>query len=583
LYGLVGVGAGLGAVAFEWLTGALRHVLLDGFAGWRPRAAAGDVELFAAGASPFTPWKLALLPLVGGLVGGALVYWLAPEAAGHGTDAAITAYHHHAGKVRARVPIVKTIASAVTLGTGGSAGREGPIAQIGAGIGSLLAGLLRLRPRERRAVMLAGMAAGIGAVFRAPLASALFAAEVLYREMDLEFEVIVPAVISSIVAYAMFTSFFGGQPLFATPVFQFGGPRELLPYTALALVLAAGAKTFIVLFYGVHDLFQRLSVRPFFKPAVGGALAGGVAFFAPDALGQGYGLVQAAFSNGVAAATLLTVAVLKIATTSLTIGSGQSGGVFGPSVVLGGLLGGAVGQIAHHAMPSVSPAPGAFVIVGMAGFFAAAANTPLSTIIMVSELTGGYSLLVPSMWVSFLAYLLVRRSTLYPSQLRRREDSPVHLGEMMVEVLARVTVADALAVTRRGPPPVIPQELPLERLRELFADTGCLALPVVDRDGALLGTVDAKGLRHAVRDAGAIAHVVVAADLLETTPTLKPTDTLHAAMRKLIASDQEELVVLDRDGRRLVGILGRVDLIAAYDLKMRAHQSEGVPSSRSSR
>jgi CIC family chloride channel protein len=581
LFGLVGVGAGLGAIAFEWLTGCLRHFLLDGFAGWRPPAPAGDVDIFAPSHAPFAPWRLALLPVLGGLVGGALVTWLAPEAEGHGTDAAIDAYHHRGGRIRARVPVVKAVASAITLGTGGSAGREGPIAQIGAGLGSVLGHLLRLRAHERRALMLAGMAAGIGAIFRAPLASALFAAEVIYREMDLEFEAIVPAVLASIVAFAVFTSVFGNVPLFSTPAFAFSSPLELLPYTALALAVAAGAKLFIVVFYAVHRWFKRLALPRALKPALGGAFAGSIAFVTPDALGQGYGVVQDALHGSVPLAMLLVIAAFKILTTSFTIGSGQSGGVFGPSVVLGGLLGGAVGQLATRWVPFASPPAGAFVVVGMAGFFAAAANTPLSTIIMVSELTGGYSLLVPSMWVSFIAFLLLRRSTLYPNQVARREDSPAHLGEMMTEVLARMTVAEALDAAERGPPPQVHPETPLQHLRELFADTGRLGFPVVDDDGQLLGTVDDRALRQAVRDE-TLAHMVIAADLLEHAPTLSPNESLRSAMRKMIGSAHDELVVVAGDGsRELVGSLSRQDLVAAYDRRMRAQNPEDPLSERS--
>jgi CIC family chloride channel protein len=579
LFGLVGVGAGFGAMAFEWLTGLLRHFLLDGFAGFRPPAPAGEVELFAPTTTLFEPWKLALLPVIGGLVGGAFVHWIAPEAEGHGTDAAIDAYHRRGGRVRARVPLVKTLASALTLGTGGSAGREGPIAQIGAGLGSLLAHGLRLRAHERRALMLAGMAAGIGAIFRAPLASALFAAEVLYREMDLEFEAIVPSVIASIVAYGCFTSVFGGHALFATPAFAFASPVELVPYTALAFAVALGAKTFITGFYAVHAWFKRLKLAPPLKPALGGVFAGAAAFVAPEALGQGYGMVQAAFGGSVPLATLLVIAAFKMLTTSFTIGSGQSGGVFGPSMVLGGLVGGAVGLICQRWFPALSPPPGAFVVVGMAGFFAAAANTPLSTIIMVSELTGGYTLLVPSMWVSFLAFLLVRRSTLYPNQVARREDSPVHLAEMMAEVLARLKVAEALTANSRRSPPCVKLETPFEELRRLFSDTGHHGLPVVDAAGRLLGVVDDRALRHVMREE-ALANVVIAADLLEAAPTLTPSESLQSAMQKMIASGHQELVVVaDDDGNAIVGSLLRQDLVAAYDRRMRGEHPDGVPPS----
>lgn len=565
LCALAGVAAGLGGIFFELLVGGAKHLLMDGLAGYRPGGPAGEQALFPSFDGPFRPWVLALLPVAAGLVGGLLTHYLAPEAEGPGTGAAIDAYHRHRGVVRARVPLVKTVASAITLGAGGSAGREGPIAQIGAGLGALMATGLGLSARERRILMVAGLAAGIGAVFRAPLAAALFAAEVLYREMDLEFEVIVPSVISSIVAFSVFTLAFGANQLFVTPAFHFDDPRQLVGYTLLTLAVAVGARVYVNVFYKVRDLFAGLSVHPVLRPTIGGLVAGAFAFFLPEALGSGYGLVQDAFTGKVGLGLLAAVAVGKIVTTSFTVASGQSGGVFGPAVVIGGLLGGAVGQFCVTYMPGISPPAGAMVIVGMAGFFAGAANTPISTIIMVSEMTGNYQLLVPSMWVCVIAFLLVRRSTLYENQLDRRTDSPVHLGEMMGDVLKCISVKDAIGETGHEPMVTVRANASAAELAGLFAETHHACFPVVDTEGKLIGVVDEAALRQAVTIEG-LAEVVVAADLIERAPLLIPTESLHSAMRKMVQSKHDELVVVDAgDEQRPVGTLGRRDLIAAYD------------------
>ena len=578
LCALLGVVAGFGAVAFEALTGLLRHVLLDGVAGYRPAGPAGDVELFHTTARPFTPWLLALLPVAGGLVGGAIVVWLAPEAEGHGTDAAIEAYHQHRGEIRGRVPLVKMIASAITLGTGGSAGREGPIAQIGAGFGSFMAHRLRLGVQERRVLMVAGLAGGIGAIFRAPLASALFAAEVLYREVDMEFEVIVPGVICSIVAYSVFITVFGAAPLFATPHFTFDNPAELLPYTVLAFVVSVGAKIFVRGFYGVRDVFRRIRIPRVLKPALGGAVVGAVALFAPQSLGSSYGVVQEAFSGAVPAATLLGIAAAKVVTTSFTVGSGQSGGVFGPAVVIGGLLGGFVGQMANRYVPGISAAPGAFVIVGMAGFFASAANTPISTIIMVSEMTGSYDLLVPTMWVSMIAFLLVRRTSLYEKQAARRADSPVHAGEMIGAVLNHLTVEDALSESGSEPPVTVRPDTPLQMLVGLFADTRHDCFPIVDAKGHLVGVVAASALRQAVAALDLLAGAVVAADLVEPSPTIVPSDSLQTAMHKMVAEGFEELpVVSEEEPGKVLAMLSRRVLVAAYDQHIQTYLRDWHP------
>lgn len=570
---LVGILTGLGAICFDLMASALGQLLLGSLAGFNPPRADGDHHILDIARAPeFRAWVLALLPAAGGLIGGALVLAFAPDAEGHGTDAAIDAYHNRQGRIQPRIPIIKTLASAITLGTGGSAGREGPIAQIGAGIGSVISNLLGLTARERRLLMVAGLAAGIGAVFRAPLAAALFSAELLYREMDMEFEVIVPSMISSIVSYSVFTMVMGTGALFVAPPFAFASPLELIPYTILAFAVAFGSRSYVRTFYFIHHWFQALHLPRLAKPVLGGVLAGLFAFFLPDALGQGYGIVQEAFSGKVAIGSLLALAVAKTLTTSFTVGSGQSGGVFGPAIVVGGALSGAVGLALVQLMPIISPPEGAFVLVGMAGFFAAAANAPISTIIMVSEITGNYRLLVPSMWVCVIAFMLVRRSGIYTSQLGRRSDSPVHLGEMMGEVLDKMLVSTAMGHDDCEPLVTLAADARLTDLREAFTDTHHACFPVVDADGQLLGVVDDQALRQAVCD-DAIRDVLVAMDLIEPAPRLRPTETLHSAMHKMVTSGRDELVVVAGDDKsQLLGTLSRRDLIAAYDHQIRKDQ-----------
>ncbi|MCP4686406.1 MAG: chloride channel protein, partial [Desulfobacterales bacterium] len=220
----IGIIAGLGSVVFHYLCLLGSHYFLDVIAGYRPPSPAGEHHLLQPTNHPFSRWMLLFLPAIGGIFSGWLVYTFAPEAEGHGTDAAINAYHHDDGRIRARVPFIKTIASAITLTTGGSGGREGPIAQIGAGFGSFLATRLKLTVRERRIMMAAGISAGVGSIFRAPLAGALFAAEVLYKDPDIEPEIIIPAGISSVVSYCMFCLVFGWGTLFDSPDFIFRNP-----------------------------------------------------------------------------------------------------------------------------------------------------------------------------------------------------------------------------------------------------------------------------------------------------------------------------------------------------------------------
>ena len=366
---LIGIVAGLGAVCLHFLCGLGMHYLMDMIAGYRPPIPAGDHLPLTPTDTPFNRWVLLILPSMGGIVCGWLVFTFAPEAEGHGTDAAIDAYHNKGGFIRGRIPFIKTIASAFTLTSGGSGGPEGPIAQIGAGFGSFVARKLNFSQREVRIMAAAGLSAGVSCIFRAPLAGALFAAEVLYRDPDIEPEAILPAGIASVAAYCVFCLAFGWGSLFDSPALKFQNPLELGPYIILAGILVIIAVFYIKVFYGITGIFKNLSIPNYLKPAFGGIFTGIIGFFLPYTLAFGYGYIQQAIFGELAISTLLLLAFGKILTTSFTIGSGGSGGLFGPSIVIGGAIGGAVGKVFHFLIPTIVTHPGAFVIVGMAGFF----------------------------------------------------------------------------------------------------------------------------------------------------------------------------------------------------------------------
>jgi CIC family chloride channel protein len=434
----VGVVSGLGAIGFFAACQLVFHYALEVGAGYQPTTPGGEPTFLVYTGQALNPWLLLFIPTLGGIVSGVLVYALAPEAEGHGTDAAIAAYHGHRN-IRPRVPLVKLLASAISLGTGGSGGREGPIALIGAGIGSFLGRVFRLRPAERRILMAAGMGAGVAAIFRAPLAGALFAAEVLYRSPDFESEVIIPAGLASVTAYCTFGLAFGWAPLFSlspevSASLIFDNPLQLAPYLLLALFVVVLAMMYTRSFYGLTYLFSKVPIRSHYKPSIGAFLSGllGLALFftfgqLPQVLAVlsfGYGILQDAMaasqSSLLFALVLFAVALGKILTTGLTIGSGGSGGVFGPSMVIGGCGGGALGIVLHWFWPTLVPQPATFVIVGMAGFFAAAAKTPISTLVIVSEMIGNYNLLLPTLWVCALAFLLSDEQSIYHSQALSR-------------------------------------------------------------------------------------------------------------------------------------------------------------------
>jgi len=598
---LVGIVAGLGAVLFYYMLKIADFFFMEYLAGYRLPHAGHEGPVFqtaTATSPPLRRWLLLILPAAGALLSGIIVFTIAPEAEGHGTDAAIEAYHFKGGAVRRRVPFVKMISSALTIGTGGSGGREGPIAQIGSGFGSILGGYLRLPTHERRTLMAAGMGAGIGAIFHAPLAGAIFAAEVMYRELDMEHEILVPTFVAAIVAYAIFGSVFGFHPLFITPDYRFSGPAVLLPFTLLAFVCAGGAAVYVTAFYGVRKVvLHGLRVPNHIKPAIGGVFVGLIGFLIPDALGTGYGVVQALFYGegppghgdlthvaswswfaalfpaGVSPQTiamflLAAVAFAKIATTALSIGSGGSGGVFGPAVVIGGALGGATGMLCQRLLPEIPVQAGAFALVGMAGFFAAAANTPISTIIMVSEMTGNYNLLVPSMLVCILAYVFCRRFNLYRQQLPSHLEAPSQIANMASAVLRQLTVSQALALKRDRPLVVVSRDADFHAVLDCFARSTQACLPVVDAQRRLTGVIDTRDIRRVIREPGFDA-IVIAADLELPATTLTTGDSLLVAINRMVVTQSDELVVVDaNDPQKILGTLSRSDVIAAYDHRL---------------
>ena len=568
---LVGVVAGLGAAGF--------FLALDYFQGY----ALGHVEGYyppGAGSEPATHvlqlpahwWAVLLVPTLGGLACGVLVYSTAPEAEGHGTDAVVRVFHSVKGKIRGRVPLVKTVASILTIGSGGSAGREGPIAQIGAGFGSFLADKLRLSDWERRMLIMAGTAGGIGAIFRAPLGGALFAVEVLYASTAIEFSAIVPCVVSSVVAYSVFSAIFGPGVAFNTTAgLSFGGPVELPFYLVFAVVCAAVGFFYVWSFYGIRDyFFRRLPIPNHVKPAIGGFLLGCVVLAFPQIMAGGYGWIQQAIDGHLTLQLMAILVLAKIVATCFTISSGGSGGVFAPSLFIGAMLGGAFGLLCHAAFPDLAPEPEAFVLVGMGGFFAGVAKVPLTSLIMVSEMSGSYGLLVPLMLVSVICVaVLSSRWSLYEEQVNSLIDSPAHLGDFVVDVLEEILVRDVYKPQRR--PTLIREGMPLPKLLHVVAASKDSYFPVVDHTDQLVGIFSLHDIRSALVGNGA-GNLILASDLA-TSPvvTVTPDDNLHTALRCYMQRHIDEMPVVDpKEPGRVICMLRREEVIAAYDQQLAA-------------
>ncbi len=577
---IIGLIAGLGAVLFHYLCHIGSHLFLDSMAGYRPPHPAGEAPLFTPTGTPLSRWMLLFVPAIGGILSGWLVYTFAPEAEGHGTDAAIDAYHNKGGLIRGRIPIIKTIASALTISSGGSGGREGPIAQIGAGFGSFLATKLKLSDRERRIMLAAGMGAGVGAIFRAPLAGALFAAEVLYSEPEFESEVIIPAGIASVVGYCVFCLFFGWGALFETPAFEFKNPLELGPYSVLAFVLVLFGILYVKSFYGIRDLFKSFKMPNHLKPALGGLCTGMIGFYLPETLSFGYGFAQQALDNQLTVPVLLGLAVGKIFTTSFSIGSGGSGGVFGPSIVIGGAVGGAVGNIFHDLMPNVITQPGAFVVVGMAGFFAAVSNAPISTIIFVSEMTHSYSLFLPCLLVCSIAYLAAHKWTIYEKQVKSKIDSNAHRGDFFVDVLASIRVNELMSDIRKVE--AVPEDMPFKQFRELFSSSQQQYFPVVDPEKKLTGIFSINDIRGILFDEG-INDLVLMKDVANPQIIFTtPSEDLNEVLKKFTIRNLNRLPVVEEDDHTsLLGMLDRREVIEIYNQRVQKTKTGTISTTES--
>ena len=428
--GLVGAGGG---GLFLWMLRTAESLLLVPIAGYRTLDVAQTQGMAAAPVLAHPLWWIPVATTLGGLVSGILVFVFAPEAEGHGTDAAVKAYHAMDGLVRARIPLVKSVASAITIGSGGSAGREGPTAQIAAGIGSITATLLGLPEDERRLLVLIGMAAGLAAIFKSPLGAAIFSVEILYSTVAFEGRALMYSIIGAAVAYAVTGIFEGWTPLFYLPsVPILARPIDLVWFLALGVACGAVGAVLPGIFYHMREFFRRLPVPDIAKPAIGGLLLGLIGMFVPQLLGGGYGWMQLAINGKLAIGLMLALAAGKMVAMSLTISSGGSGGVFAPSLYVGTMLGGAMAAVIG-AITKAGPDPVSFAVVGMAALFAGAARVPIASLMMAAEMTGGYGLIMGTMLAVAASYLVqvaltrhVTYPTLYQAQVPRPVDSPVH-------------------------------------------------------------------------------------------------------------------------------------------------------------
>ena len=439
----VGVVAAIVVQLFRLLVHAAEYYLLGGIAGYLPPDELGRAEVIASSGL----WLVPVVTTLGGLCSGIIVYALAEETAGGGENGVIHSFHQLGGAVRKRVWLVKSIASAVTIGSGGAAGREGPMAQICASLAYALMKPFKLAVAEKRLIMIAGTAAGISAIFSSPLGAAFLAVEVLYSKLDIEVEGLMYAIIAAAVGYAVNGFFVGWESVFHIPSnLAFTQSTQLFWYGLLGILAGALSVAVPYVYYTVEDWFSRLPIPRVFKPAVGGLALGLIAVFCPYILGSGYGWMDKAIHGELAVSLMLTIGLLKIVAFSLTIGSGGSGGVFAP-VLFSGAMFGSAAAVGLNQFLDNGPEVATMTIVGMAAFFAGVGRAPVATMVMATELTGGHGIIVPTMIavaLSFLVQTIVSNwfpslsQTLYKAQVPTRGDSPTHQQEYLQVALEMV-------------------------------------------------------------------------------------------------------------------------------------------------
>ncbi len=564
---LIGLVAGFGSILFYLAIKWASALLLGYFAGYTAPLPGGEGETVVTAIGRF--WAIPLVTTLGGLASGLLVFKFAPEAEGHGTDTAINAFHNQNAHIRARVPGIKMIASAITIGSGGSAGREGPIALISAGFGSILGDALRLNNRERRIALTVGIGAGIGAIFKAPLGGALLGTEVLYRR-DFETDAIFPSFIASITGYVIFASFNGWAPIFTIPAgLEFNSPLQLGGYILLGLACGLVGMLYGRTFYKMRDYFRSLKIPNYLKPAIGGLGVGIIGMFLPQVLGQGYGWVQLGINGDFTALPVyLMVGVLvgKIVATSLSIGSGGSGGVFAPGLVIGGMVGGIVWWLLKDFTLIVPPEPDAFVIVGMMALFGGIAKAPLAIMIMVSEMTNSYVLLAPCMIAVVVAYFSSGNSYIYENQVANRAASPAHKSEYSVPLLTRLSVGEAMHSIKAAVTP----DTNLKEVETIMKNERLDALPVM-QGGSIRGIIANLDI---VRVPKAERVSKLAKDFMSTNlKVCYSNEQLDVALERMSHNNISHLPVMDHNQPlEPIGMLCIEDVISTYRSNVRASE-----------
>ena len=510
------------------------------------------------------------LPALGGLIVGPIVYFGAREAKGHGVPEVMEAVALRGGRIRRRVALATIVASGVTIGCGGSVGREGPIVQIGSSIGSTLGQFLKVSPLRRRTLVGCGAAAGIAATFNAPIAGVLFAAEVILGDFGLA--TFSPIVLSSVTATTISRHYFGDFPAFIIPTYKLVSLWEFFFYPLLGVAAGLIAVLFIITLYKSEDLFEALRIPDYLKPALGGLMLGALLLVWPHVFGVGYGAINLSLKNQLTGLLLFSLIFVKIIATSVTVGSGGSGGIFAPSLFIGAMTGGFFGWGVHEFFPLVTADSGAYALVAMGAVVAATTHAPITAIIIIFEMTATYEIILPLMISCILSTLIatsLKSGSIYTIKLARRGVDIHQSWEQ--SVLQTVKVGDIMSnnvVTIGDNEPLVDI---IERLKREDVSN----LYMVNGQNDLRGVISLRDIRPALQEEG-LSRLVIAADVATMDIlTVSPSDNIQLALQKMSSRGVSQLaVVAEDDGKKIIGELNRKNVMTAYDRAVSQRESE---------
>lgn len=550
--GIVGAVGGYGAVGFRKLIAAVAQL------GWGTLTRMeGNDLLVMASAAPF--WVKVLIPSAGGLIVGIIIYFFAQEAKGHGVPEVMEAVALKDGRMRTRVVFAKAFASAICIGSGGSVGREGPIVQIGSAMGSAIGGLVKLSGGRLRTLVACGAAAGIAATFNAPMGGILFSLEVILSEFAAS--QFIPIVVSSVIATALSRHYLGNFPAFEVPPYELLHYGELFLYLVLGILAGVLAYAFIRALYGMEDLFERWKFPDFVKPAIGGAILGCIGYFTPHIFGVGYETITQVLHEKMLGIVLMGLLVAKILATSITIGSGGSGGIFGPSLFMGAVLGGAFGHVVHTLFPQATASPGAYALVGMGAVVAGTTRAPITAMIIIFEMTGDYRIILPLMFACTIGLVIsavLSSESIYTLKLVRRGVNIY--GGRELNILKSLKVSQVM----RPEIELISPSAPLAELVTRMVATSHPHFFVVAGNNRIQGHISLETLRPILKDYETVSDVVNTSDLMNREVTVvKPEESLDMVMQIFGKFNLEEIPVVDKG--QLIGTVFKSDVIEAYN------------------